>query len=65
MPMVEFNKADAAGTFWLNTDRIISVEENDSHGRRTYIGTDDGSKHATYESASAVAAKINTKPSAE
>ena len=65
MPMVEFNKADAAGTFWLNTDRIISVEENDSYGRRTYIGTDDGSKHATCESASAGAAKINTKPSAE
>ena len=65
MPMVEFNKVDAAGTFWLNTDRIISVEENDNYGRRTYIGTDDGSKHATYESASAVAAKINTKPSTE
>ena len=58
MPMIELEKSHEMGTFWLSTERIVSMQSSDGYGRSTSIRTDDGSLHSTRLEPKQVAALI-------
>lgn len=58
MPMIELGKAHEGGTFWLSTERIVSMQSSDYYGRYTSIRTDDGQVHSTRLEPKHVAALI-------